>query len=132
MFLDVFLQIPPLGYHEKDYGENTLSIQLPYFENKNVLSYFYLSDFEQEKFVNEIWKFFKITFRKEISKYIMVGLYRKDSIEVFIRRYNLPMDCWDMLEKDYQRYIVLSWKRRLFKKIPNVSSRRADCPARKS
>lgn len=129
MFLDVFLTQPPLNYQETEHGQNTLSIQLPYFENKNVNSYFYLTQKAQQKFVDEIWKFFKITYRSEISKYIMVGLYRKDSIEMFIDKYNLPLDCWDMLEKDYQRYIQLSWKRRLFKKNPNLSSRGAVCPA---
>ena len=132
MYLDIFLQQPPLGYKEKDYGENTLSIQLPYFENKNVFTFFYLSEVEQQKFVKEIWKFFKITFRKEISKCIMVGLYRMDSIELFVSKYNLPLDCWDLLEKDYQRYIVLTWRRRLFRKKKNLSSKGSNCPAMKS
>ncbi len=132
MFLDVFLSQPPLNYLEQDHGENTLLVQLPYFENKNVLSYYFLTQKAQQKFVDEIWKFFKITYRSEISKYIMVGLYRKDSIEMFIDKYNLPMDCWDMLEKDYQRYIQLSWKRRLFKKNLNLSSKGAVCLVGKS
>ena len=128
MFLDVFLQIPSLDYHQQDFGENTLIIQLPYFENKDVRSYFYLSEKAQEKFVEEIWKFFKITFRKEISKYIVLGLYRKDCIELFIDKYNLSLDCWDMLEKDYQRYIKLSWKKRLFRKNINSSVKDPVCP----
>jgi hypothetical protein len=129
MFLDVFLQKPPLNYQEQDYGKNTLIVQLPYFENKDVRSYYYLTQKAQQKFVDEIWKFFKITFRREISKYIVVGLYRKDSIEMFIDKYNLSLDCWDMLEKDYQRYIKLSWKKRLFRRNINSSVREPVYPA---
>jgi len=128
MFLDVFLQKPPLDYQDKDHGENTLLIQLPYFEVKDVRSYYYLSDKAQAKFVEEIYKFFKITFRREISKYIVLGLFRKDSIELFIDKYNLSLDCWDMLEKDYQRYIKLSWKKRLFRKNKNSSVKDSVCP----
>lgn len=128
MFLDVFLQKPPLDYQEQDFGKNTLIIQLPYFEVKDVRSYYYLSDKAQAKFVEEIYKFFKITFRREISKYIVLGLYRKDSIELFIDKYNLSLDCWDMLEKDYQRYIKLSWKKRLFRKNKNSSVKDPVCP----
>ncbi|MCX6282381.1 MAG: hypothetical protein NTU51_10500 [Bacteroidetes bacterium] len=117
-----------MDYQEQDFGENTLIIRLPYFEVKDVRSYYYLSDKAQAKFVEEIYKFFKITFRREISKYIVLGLYRKDSIELFIDKYNLSLDCWDMLEKDYQRYIKLSWKKRLFRKNKNSSVKDPVCP----
>lgn len=128
MFLDVFLQQPPLDYQQQDFGDDTLIIQLPYFEVKDVRSYYYLSDKAQAKFVGEIYKFFKITFRCEISKYIVLGLFRKDSIELFIDKYNLSLDCWDMLEKDYQRYIKLSCKKRLFRKNKNSSVKDPVCP----
>jgi hypothetical protein len=129
MFLDVFLQKAPLDYQQQEFGKDTLVVQLPYFENKDVRSYFYLSEKAQAKFVEEIWKFFKIQFRCEIGSCILIGLYRKDAIELFIDKYNLPVDCWDMLEKDYQRYLRIRRKRGLFRSRKNSSEKEPVCPS---
>jgi len=111
--LDVFLDKPPLDHIEQDYGESTLSIQLPYFDNKDIRSYNYLSAKKQAAFVKELWKFFKITYRGYISKLIVAGLDRQDAIEIFIEKYDLSLDCWDFMEKDFQRYLTLRSMRRL-------------------
>ena len=127
--LDVFLDKPPLDYQEPEYGENTLEIRLPYFENKNVLFNFYLSPTKQRILIKEIWKFFKITFRGEISKHIVLGLDRQDAIQIFIEKYNLSQDCTDSLEKDFQRYVKLRSYHRLFRNKKNSSVKDHDCPA---
>jgi len=106
-FLDVFLLQPPLDYVETDHGENTLSILLPYFEDKDVRSYNYLTKKRQEAFINEIRKHFKITYRSEIAKSLVCGLDRQDALAIFIEKYNLSQDTWDFLEKDFQRYLKL-------------------------
>lgn len=111
--LDVFLDKAPFDYHEPEYGVNTLKIQLPYFEHKDIRSYNYLSPKKQTAFVKEIWKYFKITYRSEIAKCIVMGLDRQDAIEIFIEKYNLSLDCWDFMEKDFQRYLKLRAMRRL-------------------
>ncbi len=126
--LDVFLEKPPLDYSEPDYGDSTLLIRLPYFDNKNVVFNNYLSPTKQRIFKNEIWKFFKITFRSEISKYVVMGLDRQDALELFIEKYNLTQDSWDSLEKDFQRYLKLRRYHRQFRMKKNTSVKEAVCP----
>ena len=125
--LDVFLDKPPLGYVEPNNCENTLTIQLPFLENKNVISNFYLSPTKKRIFVKELEKYFKITFRSEISKHIVLGLDRQDSIQIFIEKYNLSQDECDMLEKDFQRYLKLRCYHRLFRNKTNSSVKGHDC-----
>ncbi len=126
--LDVFLDKPPLDFMEPDYGEKTLYIRLPYFEDKNVLSYNYLTDLKREVFIRNLKKFFKITFRGEIAKYVVMGLDRQDSIDLFIEKYSLSQDNWDMLEKDFQRYLKIRSKKRLFRMKINPSDEGHVCP----
>ena len=128
--LNWMLDIPPLDYHEHDYGPSTLTIQLPYFEDKNVLSYNYLTRVQQEMFVRRVYRFFKITFRGEMNKSIMLGWEKKESIILFQDKYGMGPDSTDMLEKDYQRYIQLRCKNRdLFRTNKNLSVKEAKCPA---
>jgi hypothetical protein len=37
---------------------------------------------------------------------------KKRALEMFIDKYNIPLDCWDMLDKDYSRHIQLTWKKK--------------------
>lgn len=127
--LEHFLDKPPLDFHEPDYGARTLQIRLPYLEHRNVVSNCYLSELRQRILVGELKRYFKITFRTEISKLIVMGLQRQDSIEVFIEKYGLTLDSWDMLEKDYQRYLKLRSYHKQFRPKKNLSDKEADCPA---
>ncbi len=127
--LDVFLDKPPFNYSEPDYGEHSLKILLPYFENKDIRSYNYLSPKKQVTFTKEIWKYFKISYRNEIAKYIVLGLDRKDAIELFIEKYNLSQDNWDLLEKDFQRYLNLRAYHKLFRNNKSSSVKGTNCPA---
>lgn len=126
--LDVFLDKAPIEYKEPDHGEKTLAIRLPYFENKNVLFNFYLSPTKERILVKELWKFFRITFRSEISKCIVLGLDRQDAIQIFIEKYNLSQDDSDFLEKDFQRYLKLRSYHRLFRTKKNTSVKADECP----
>ncbi len=95
---------PPKNWIEEDYGENNLRIQLPYMENKNAYSYWYLSRRAQTSFVERIRSFYKCVFHEQVNQSIILGFTRKESIEIFIERYNLPGESWDMMKKDYDRY----------------------------
>jgi hypothetical protein len=119
--LDFLLAKPPMGHVETDYGEKTLRIQLPYFEDKDIRSYNYLSAFKQGKLEARIAAYFKVVFHAEINKLLNLGFIRKDAIEIFMDEYNLPIDCLDLLEKDYSRYLTVRWKRRLFRSNKNSS-----------
>jgi hypothetical protein len=126
--LDVFLDKPPLEFKQPEIGEKVLEIRIPYFENKNVLFNNYLSPTKQRILIKEISKFFKITYRGEISKYIVLGLDRQDAIQIFIEKYNLSQDNSDLLEKDFQRYVKLRSYHRLFRKKKNSSVKGPECP----
>ncbi len=124
--LDFLLSLRPLDYKEPDYEEKTLSILLPYFETKDVRSYNYLSDFKQRKFEKRIGLYFKIHFHTDMNKLINLGYKKKDALEIFMDEYNLPVDCQDMIEKDYSRYITTRWrmKKKLFRTNINSSDKR--------
>jgi hypothetical protein len=119
--LEIFIEKKPLDFKEPDYGNNMLWIQLPYFENKNIVFNNYLSPVKQQTFVNELRKYFKITFRKEVAQLIVHGIEKQDAINIFIEKYNLSQDCWDFLQKDFYRYLNLRDKRRLFRTKKNTS-----------
>lgn len=129
--LDVFLEKRPFDPDLLDKQDTTgtfLELRLPFFEDKNVSSYNYLSPSKQRIFIKEVWKYFKITFRSEIARHVVLGLDRKDAIELFIEKYDLPVDTWDLLEKDFQRYIVLRRKKKLFRTKINSSVDDPVCP----
>jgi hypothetical protein len=127
--LDVFVDIPPLGYIEPVYPFETLKIELPFFENKDIRSYYYLSEWKRNSFVREINKFFKITYRSEISNFVHLGLDRKDAITLFLEKYNISENSRDLLEKDFQRYLKIRSYRRLLRKNKNSSDKRPVCPS---
>ena len=130
--LEVFLDKPPQNYDPTETffsGPGVLEIRLPYLEHKNVLSYWYLTETKQRVLIKEIWKFFKITFRSEISKHIVLGLDRQDAIQLFIEKYDLDQDVCDMLQKDFQRYVKLRSYHKLGKAKKNSSDKDPVCPA---
>ena len=127
--LDLFLEKPPLNHKQPDYGSKSLEIQLPFLEVKDVRSYNFLSETKQRIFRQELWKFFRIQFTSEISKCICLKIYRKDAIELFMEKYNLPIDSTDMLEKAYQRFVKMPVKKRLFRNNKNSSVVDMVCPA---
>jgi hypothetical protein len=115
--LDVFLEKQPVNPKAgPSPDENLLIVALPYFEHKDIRSYNYLTHGKEQVFIKELWKFFKITYRAEIAKSICLGLERKDAIELFVEKYNIPLDSWDLLEKDFQRYLKLRQKTRFLRK----------------
>jgi hypothetical protein len=127
--LEYFLDKPPMNWIEPDFGEATMQIQLPFLENKNVLSNHYLSPVKQRVLTDEMKRFFKITFRTELSKMIVMGLQRQQALEIFIEKYGLSMDCWDFLEKDYQRYLKLRHYHKQFRSSKNSSDKEVELPA---
>jgi len=120
--LDHFLTKPPKDYYElPNYGEETLQIKLPYFEDKDVRSYFYLSNTKQKTFVWHIWAFYRVTARTELTKLILLKCQKQDCVSIFMEKYNLPENSRGMVEKDYQRYLKLTSKNTL-KKLRKISS----------
>jgi hypothetical protein len=128
--LDVFLEKqPPNSKPISSLETSSLVIRLPYFDHKDVRSYNFLSPTKENILIKEIWKFFKITFRSEISKSLCLGLDRKDAITLFMEKYDLPEDGRDLLEKDFQRYLRLRQISQLKKFRKSSSVERPFCPA---
>ena len=122
-----YVDFPPLDYKVPDYGDETLKIEIPYCEFKNIKSYNYLNPERQDFFNDEIYMFFRLTYRKEISKLLMMQSNKKDpvrkkkAIEMFMEKYNISMDSWDMLDQDYKRHIKLTWKTHRLRLNRNMS-----------
>lgn len=104
--LGMFLAIAPLGYQQKDHGDNTLKVVLPQFRHKDIRIYNYMSARKQTHFVKYIHNWFKVIFHNEMNKYIAMGFRRKDSIYLFMDSWDMPESSFDALLKDYNRYMV--------------------------
>lgn len=128
--LDVFLEKQPMEPKLKTVSDfPILIIALPYFEHKDIRSYNFLTSCKEQVLVKEIWKFFKITYRSEITKSLCLGLDRKDAIDLFMDKYDIPQENWDLLEKDFQRYLRLRQNSRFQKKVKSSSVQGPFCPA---
>jgi len=117
--LDFLLTKCPKDWIPEDYGENTMAIQVPYFERKNVLYHWYLSGRAQSIFVNRLSNFFKVVFNSEMNQCLVLGFNKKESMEFFQEKYNLGPGTNDMLEKSFSRYINI---KRVKKSRKNISS----------
>lgn len=103
--INVLLQKAPPDYRPVNYGSQNICIQLPYYEDKDVRSWYYLSDRSQHTVINRFDDLFTLEFRKHIDKMLIHGVKnQKDSIYSFIEKYNLAEDILSDLLKDYQRY----------------------------
>lgn len=120
--LDFLISKPPKDWQDMEYGDHNLQIKLPYFDNKNVLSQWYLSRRNQAAFTKRVAQFFKVVFRGSINQSIILGFSKQDSIDIFMTQYNLPADTWDMLAKDYSRYLTLRRTHKIRKSSKNLVS----------
>ncbi|MFZ4546820.1 MAG: hypothetical protein ACOYN4_05275 [Bacteroidales bacterium] len=113
-----------------DPHDEKLEIQLPYFENKNVLYNYVLTPMKESIFINKIDERFRLSFNDEMNRATLVGISKIDSVHLFMDSYNMPEDCIDMLLKSYQRYIKLKRYHRLSQKNKKISSVKGEyCPA---
>ena len=124
-FLNHYLEIPPLGYQEYTDGEDVMKIQLPYFRDKDVRSYSYLPPKREKLFVRILDNYFKLTFYNEAFQLVEFfsgeRKQKKEIMDNFIETYNLPVDCIDMLQRDYCRMLNTRRQRRFSGTIKNLS-----------
>lgn len=103
--INFLLKPPPRHWREVNYGEHNLSVQLPYYEDKNVKVHYYLSDKAQHTITNRFDDMFNLEFRKHVDKLLLLGVKNQlDAIYSFMEKYELPEDIISDLLKDYQRY----------------------------
>jgi hypothetical protein len=129
LMLHKFLQKETPSYSRYRKGYAKLTMKLPYFEDKNVLSNFNLLPWQQATLISKIEVIFRLTFRDEINEFLLLGIKRKDAIYLFMEKHGISEDSFDMLKKDYHRYRICRRVKnhRKDKKILSVKS--AFCPA---
>lgn len=124
-FLNHYLEIPPLGFKEYPDADDIMRIRLPFFQDKDVRSYYYLPPAKEKLFVTILDNYFKLSFYNEAQHLIdfISGSRQQKKIIIsnFIETHNLPVDCDDMLKRDYNRMLNTRKKRKLFRSNKNIS-----------
>ncbi|MFZ4569709.1 MAG: hypothetical protein ACOYM0_01105 [Bacteroidales bacterium] len=124
-FLNHYLEIPPLGYQEYEDAEDVMKIQLPYFKDKDVRSYTYLPVKREKLFIRILDNYFKLSFYNEAFQLVEFfsgeRKQKKQIMDNFIDTYNLPVDCIDLLQRDYSRMLNTRRQRKFFRTNKNTS-----------
>ncbi len=123
-FLNHYLEFPPLGFKEIEDGDDVMKIELPFFEDKDVRSHYYLPPEREKLFVKILDRYFRLTFYNEAFTVMdfIDGQFqmKKIILDNFIETYNLPVDSIDFLQRDYNRLLYIRRKRLLFRKNKNT------------
>ncbi len=88
MFLIYYLKGHRRNSMKRIDNESCLIIQLPYFEDKNVMSNFFLSENSKRIFIKRVVQFFKITFHSEINKAILLKIKKKMQSVILLKSMN--------------------------------------------
>jgi len=118
--LDFLLTKQPIEWVYEDFGDQTLNVQLPYFENKDIRQNWYLSEKSQALFICRASSFFRVIFNSEMNQSLNLGFNRKESMQIFQEKYNLGPGTNDMLEKSFSRYINIRRLKKSRKKKNSV------------
>lgn len=113
--IQLLLDKPPRDCKHKPHPEGEyLEVIIPYFEFKNIMSYHYLSADNQRIFCRRAKKLFWVTFEDFMDECFRQDLRRNDAINLFIDKYNIPVDSKieDMLRKEIYR------SKKIFRKYP--------------
>lgn len=111
-FIHFNLRMPNSYTQESDYGEETLLLEIPDFKSYDVNKYCSFSERVQEIFQEQIRSHFSLTFETEMTHILLMQVRRrrKHAIELWMIKYNIPEESWDMLQKKFQRYLPLGFK----------------------
>ena len=106
------LRMPNSYTQEPDYGEETLLLEIPDFKSYDVNKYCSFSERVQEIFREQIRSHFSLTFETEMTHILLMQVRRrrKHAIELWMIKYNIQEESWDMLQKKFQRFLPLGFK----------------------
>lgn len=121
--LNFLLAPAPDDYKPENYGPNTFQVQLPFYEDKNVLKHYYLSPVSQAIIIRRFNDMFELTFREHVDKCLLSGLRQNEAIYSFIEKYQLSVDVVSDLKKDYQRYRGILRQRDFYKRNRKKTSK---------
>lgn len=112
--LHLLLKKQPKNHFNKDPECDYLEIIIPYFEDKNIMSYNYITPEAQRIFCRRVTMIFWSTFEDFMDEYFRQDMRRNDSIYLFIEKYNLPEDSKivDRIRKELYR------SKKIFRKYP--------------
>lgn len=130
--LNKFMDKDPATYSSYHRSDTNFEIQLPYFEDKNVLSNFSLSPVQHTILVAKIENMFKLTYRDEIDQYLLLGLKKIEAIHLFMEKYKISEESIDMLLKDYHRFRNCRHQNNFQKRKKILSVKSRFCPAHKT
>jgi len=129
--LNKFMDREPATYSNYHRSDTNLEIQLPYFEDKNVLYNFSLSPIQESILIDKIENMFKLSFRDEIDQCLLIGIKKIDAVHLFMDKYKIREESIDMLLKDYHRFRQNRYQINFQKKQKKTSVKSRFCPAPK-
>lgn len=127
--LEYLLKRPPRDYVPHEINDESLIIQIPFFEAKNVLSNYYFSAGAVDIYKRAIHQFFTTTFIEEISLAKIAGFNLEDSLYAFMDKFELDGQMFDRLKKAEQRFRERKYYQSRRKKLnKNLSVKHRICP----
>lgn len=112
--LKLLLKKTPPGHHPKSTKDGFLEIIIPYYEDLNILSYNYMPPNDQIIFGQFVKMKFWSTFEDFMDDCYIKGIKQKDSIHLFMEKYNISVDLniEERLKKELYR------SKKIFRKYP--------------
>jgi hypothetical protein len=126
------LEKPPKDYVYSSSKEDTLIVNVPYCSEKNVLYQHYLTDLNKKVLLDGVDDLFRITFHSEVNEWVILRVRIKDAIHLFMEKYGIDEQAFDMLLRDYGRYRHVEKVKEKRKSKKKSSDSEAFCPATES
>jgi hypothetical protein len=122
------IKSPPDYAGEPDYGKETLKVNLPYMEDKNVLTWNYVPEVAKKEIAKAMkalmYSEFHLHMDKAKSKDIDFNVH--SAVYLFMEKYNIPPVAFDMFLQVRKRY--LSRLRVARNKSKKLSDKHTLCP----
>jgi hypothetical protein len=116
LLLSKLLSKPPKNYvfnikimEYQSKSNEYLQIKLPYCTNKDVRSFNYLTQIGEDAIARELRNEFYLALMTFVKNFLIAGFernktaYINTAIKLFIEKYNLDVDCFSTLLKQYHR-----------------------------
>lgn len=101
------LMPPPCDYKNKDFGESSFLLEVPFQKGKDPFYYNYLSEKATERLIIHIDKSYRWYFHTRMKEYHCTGFGYKESVELFLDENNINPVFYDRCIKDLQRWRIL-------------------------
>ncbi len=96
--------------------KETFLIEIPFMEHKDPFYYNYLSKQKNALFARRIREYFRDIIHEDIGKAIRKGFTRTEIIYSLLDEFNISPVYYDLMEKEYKRYLQAERVRRFRRK----------------